>query len=384
MNRVLVGSAVALAAVATALGGSMIPPVGPVAPTMKTLQQVEPRTPVQSLPGSATGMFVISEPGSYYLTGNIDASATDINGIEINSDNVTLDLNGFTISGYGGAGVRNGKHGITCDTVFVVTPYSGLHVFNGTIAGWREHGIVAEAAWSSRYESVAFNDCGGSGLRSGPRASATSCTAKDIDFSGFVFPGGGVSISNSTAADCGEHGFNIDTGGSAFNCSASGCGVGFVGNAGSTFSACSASFNVSQGFLVGSGATVTGCVASSCIGNGFSGDSRNQFVNCTAANNGGNGMEGNEANSFRDCLVHDNGSTGILVSGTDNTVDGCHIRRNAFGLLSFGSQRNLIIRCRVYDNPAGDFGLSPADYLAPVLTPSDLPTNTNPNANFGF
>jgi hypothetical protein len=41
--------------------------------------------------------YTITEPGSYKLSGNLTVS-TAANGIDINSDDVTLDLNGFTIS----------------------------------------------------------------------------------------------------------------------------------------------------------------------------------------------------------------------------------------------------------------------------------------------
>jgi hypothetical protein len=41
--------------------GSLTPPGAP-APAMKTLAQIEPRTPIASAP------FTISAPGSYYLT----------------------------------------------------------------------------------------------------------------------------------------------------------------------------------------------------------------------------------------------------------------------------------------------------------------------------
>src|SRR5450631_969089 len=69
--------------------GNLTPPGAP-APTMKTLDQIEARTPISSAP------FTISTPGSYYLTANLPV--TTGNAIVISANNVTLDLNGFTIS----------------------------------------------------------------------------------------------------------------------------------------------------------------------------------------------------------------------------------------------------------------------------------------------
>ncbi|MBS0657316.1 MAG: hypothetical protein JSR82_03595 [Verrucomicrobia bacterium] len=68
--------------------GPLTPPGAP-APTMKSLDQVEARTPV-------SGATTISASGSYYLTGNIIVATGTA--ITIAADNVTLDLNGFTIS----------------------------------------------------------------------------------------------------------------------------------------------------------------------------------------------------------------------------------------------------------------------------------------------
>src|SRR5438477_473602 len=69
--------------------GPLTPPGAP-APLFKTLQQVEPRTPIAAAP------FTISAAGSYYLTTNVTVSSGDA--ITITANNVTLDLNGFTIA----------------------------------------------------------------------------------------------------------------------------------------------------------------------------------------------------------------------------------------------------------------------------------------------
>lgn len=52
-------------------------------------------------PGDAPGFpITLSVPGSYKLTGNLVVPG-GLDGIEITSDNVTLDLNGFRIAGSG-------------------------------------------------------------------------------------------------------------------------------------------------------------------------------------------------------------------------------------------------------------------------------------------
>ncbi len=99
--------------------GPLTPPGAP-APTMKTLTQVEPRTPIESLP------YTISGPGSYYFTKNLEFSAASGNAITINSGNVTLDLNGFTLSST--AGVTGAA--ISCDLNI-----SNIEIKNGMIAG---------------------------------------------------------------------------------------------------------------------------------------------------------------------------------------------------------------------------------------------------------
>lgn len=99
--------------------GSLTPPGAP-APTQKSLDQIEPRTPISSLP------FAITSSGSYYLTGNL--SVTSGNGITISADQVTLDLNGFAISSTAnpaagvGINIPNSRRNLTIRNGFITSP----------------------------------------------------------------------------------------------------------------------------------------------------------------------------------------------------------------------------------------------------------------------
>lgn len=112
------------------------PTIGPVnaltagglpQPTMKTLHQVEPRT---AIPGGTAGV-IISTSGAYYLAGNITVATGD--GITINASNVTLDLNGFSISSSAAPAAGIG---------IAVTGTTNLVISNGSIDG----GFIAGVA----------------------------------------------------------------------------------------------------------------------------------------------------------------------------------------------------------------------------------------------
>jgi hypothetical protein len=103
--------------------GSLTPPGAP-APTMKTLAQIEPRTPISSAP------FIISSPGSYYLTTNLTGAASGY-GITISANNVTVDLNGFALQG-----VPSSLEGI-----YLSGTSTNVTVRNGSISGWGGYGV---------------------------------------------------------------------------------------------------------------------------------------------------------------------------------------------------------------------------------------------------
>src|SRR6185436_1945782 len=89
---------------ALAFGGDLNPPAGPVGPTMKPLSEIEPRIAISALttPGDADSLFRITQPGSYYLTGNV-TGVSGKSGIGIASSGVTLDLSGFELLGVAGS-----------------------------------------------------------------------------------------------------------------------------------------------------------------------------------------------------------------------------------------------------------------------------------------
>ncbi len=83
----------------------MTPPTGAPTNTMRTLDQIEARTPlVHGAPGvsvDSNGTITISESGSYFLTGNLMITEDSAGAIRLAVDlsDVSIDLNGFTIEG---------------------------------------------------------------------------------------------------------------------------------------------------------------------------------------------------------------------------------------------------------------------------------------------
>src|ERR1051325_4630293 len=158
MNRPHVTLAViGLIAAAAAIAGPLTPPGGPVTSTYKTLTEVEPRTAISATntPGNANASYVITQPGAYYLTGDITVPSGK-SGIQVYGTSITIDLNGFTIHGSAGS-----QHGITASGIY----WSTLTVKNGAIENCGGNGIDFATVWAAHVSDVTCFQNGGGGGR---------------------------------------------------------------------------------------------------------------------------------------------------------------------------------------------------------------------------
>lgn len=134
MRRVMIGVGVGAAVVA--IGGALalgpIDPPGTPESTYRTLDEVEPRRMITQ----ADLPLIIRSSGSYYLTENLTANTAGVPMIDVRVANVTIDLNGFTMSGSGlfGSATEGVRH----------AGGDNLQVENGTIRDCGGNGIGFE------------------------------------------------------------------------------------------------------------------------------------------------------------------------------------------------------------------------------------------------
>jgi hypothetical protein len=269
--------------------GSLTPP-GPPAPTMLTLSQVEPRTPISFAP------MVITNPGSYYLVSNLNLTVNS-NAIIIAASDVTLDLRGFTI----GTSVLRG----TGAGILLNGGNTDVSIYNGHITGgvfsYLGSGITYSGPSPNNVHvaSVSVAGCQSAGINLGTNGTTLveGCTVQSV--SGYGIQAGEVSF--STAYQCGQTAIIATT-----------LAVNSTGNSYYGDGIDAAAANGCYGAAIaGTGIGISTTTANSCYGystNGFAG-----IVSWTANNCYGYGVaaDGIFSDIANNCVCQGSSGTGL-------------------------------------------------------------------------
>jgi hypothetical protein len=227
----------------------------------------------------------IDFPCNVRLSGSLTGIAGD-DGITIASNDVTIDLAGFSLVGVPGS--------LSAVTTGGIAPVLGLSVRNGTVRGWGGDGAQLTNASGARFENVTFAANSGSGIVPGVGATVRQCTATNNAGAGF-FGLGSCTHDNCTATNNGDSGFVLASGSSAEACvSLSNGGRGFSTLIGTSVQRCTASFNGGSGIFVQTGCTIVG---NSCHSNGIDGAIIGAGIETGPSGGAGSRIEGNNCTS---------------------------------------------------------------------------------------
>lgn len=346
--------------------GSLAPPGAP-APTLKTLAQIEPRTPITNAP------FTITQPGAYYLATNLSTTG---HGVIVRADRVDLDLMGFAVVGDRGSG----DYGVWFDGA-PDAPLRDVAVRNG-ILDLFDTGVRAEHVQNSRMGNLLISSNRNYGIHL--YAQGGSCIGNAIAGCSLSDTGTyGISLNGSASGQCNGNSISDCTIGRA------GYGIWLDGADsgqcnGNSISGCTIGDTVLQGIYL------RGNSSGQCAGNSISG--------CTVHDTGSYGIQLDgasggrcEGNAVARCSLLNNATYGIhLTYANANRIERNHVSGTLGGLGSAGietenSSGNLVVQ-NSCGGPTGGYSIEPADTYGPVVTNAGvLPTSgppAHPWANF--
>jgi hypothetical protein len=327
----------------TAHAGPLNPPPGPITSTGKTLGEVEPRIAINATntPGIAESTYRISQPGSYYLTGNLTGEAEKY-GILIEASDVSIDLSGFAVVGVGGI-----FSGITAQS----SQYRNIVIRNGTVRNWGGAGVQLIAGTNALVEQIIATENTSRGISVGTCGIVRQCIA---EANGHI----GIECSHSciveacTVRDNANFGLQVGNDSVVTNCSAVNNSSGFALGARSIARDCTAQLHVFNGFSTSGNTRFDHCSAEGSGFSGFSAQSGCSFIGCSARNNTTDGFRATDNCVIQDCQAVANLEDGIHASANcliascvaaSNGVDGiratnrCIIRGNVCSLNGTGS-----------------------------------------------
>ncbi|MFT3683597.1 MAG: right-handed parallel beta-helix repeat-containing protein [Phycisphaerales bacterium] len=384
---------------AAALAGPINPPAGPIISSMKTMTEIEPRTAINAAntPGDATNMFIINQPGSYYLTGNVTTGSGQT-AIKVNASYVTIDLNGFTISGGGG----------TSSGIMIVSTAVQDVVRNGTIVFFSQHGLNATGVKGMQVKDLRVSLVGSNGIQVGQGSTISDCTIGQSN-TGIVLSLS-CTLRNSTVQNASFAGVNAYIGSTITNCTANNCGVGFAALSRCTLQSCTAASNTGNGFEGDDWVVVRGCSATSNGGKGFSLGFRDvedscRVVDCTASNNtgigfylgyaslvdgctarsnGGNGFDASSDSVVRNCIASQNDGDGIVIGA--GTVENCRASLNGGTGQNHSGIHASFIGNKIINNvvEAGDLGIRVENLSGNYIVGNTVYNTNSSSAAYSF
>lgn len=366
--------------------GSLTPPGGEPTPVMKSLTQIEPRTPINATttPGNSGSAHLITQPGSYYLESNL--AVTNLNAISVTAADVTIDLRGFTIS-----------RAINTNGSAILVSGANCTIRDGSVRGFAR-GIDGQFALAGSVQLVTVRGFGDVAFFGNNGWRFTECTAGNATNAtqAYGFSAGNdarfdrCQVINLSAPNLGGFGSgnrciftacivgNLAGSGTGFSaydncafysCLASGVhgttgGFGFSVNENCYFKDCQANDNGSSpgqgssgGFWTADGVTMIDCLAEHNVGANSTTPARGGLgiwvygtgliQNCTVRANSGDGIYVGSGNvtgaKFINNVVEGNTMAGIhMVNGSGNVFEKNHLRGNGIGL-HIATTANLII-----------------------------------------
>ncbi|MEN1727351.1 MAG: right-handed parallel beta-helix repeat-containing protein [Pseudomonadota bacterium] len=280
--------------------------------------------------GQADLPFLIDSPGSYYLTENLSFPGQDSAAIRITTNDVTLDLRGFSLTG-DGLGTGSGIQFFGAQIV----------IKDGRVMRFGGDGIESTltSANNTRLEDIVASNNGGQGIAlSGSSNFLVDCTARANGADG-ISSGGGSLIVQSIAQSNGGNGIS----------------VGSDSNVERTTS----TFNQGAGIQLGTRSRAGGNVASFNVESGIAGLGDNFITDNRLTNNntGNNSFQGG-IRTGAESLVSDNSLSKNAISGVYVTGNGTLVDNNTIAVdgaavgLRFASNTTNAYRNNVVYNQA--------------------------------
>jgi hypothetical protein len=172
-------------------------------------------TKITSLP------YTIDSPGFYFLAGDLTLPIGPSAGITVNVDNVTIDLMGFSLKGFGPA---SGAPGIS------ISGRNNVEIRNGTVREFGGSGIFSVITGSNcRIINIRALHNTGSGIKLlGSNHLVRNCNTSNNDVNGIWVSGYGTIIAGNVINGNGSDGLDCTSGGNLIdNVSYGNTGFGF-------------------------------------------------------------------------------------------------------------------------------------------------------------